>query len=150
MWHFDCPKESDEVLFFSINTPNPSSCLEKASCIQCIAVESKGYSNIYYRNWTEGAKVFVPLWFNSNLVILDITILNLKITINSKFPLISLFWIIHIHLYFNIFIYLYSFMSIFSYIYMFIDLYVYISIYSYLFICQSIYPYIHTNIYICI
>jgi len=53
MWHCDCPKESDEVLFFSINTLNPSTCLEKAS--QCIPLESKGYSNIYHKIWTEGA-----------------------------------------------------------------------------------------------
>jgi len=38
-----------------MNTSNPSSCLEKAS--QCIALESTGYSNIYYKNRTEGAKV---------------------------------------------------------------------------------------------
>ena len=134
MWHFDCPKESDEVLFFSINTPNPSSCLEKASCIQCIAVESKGYSNIYYRNWTEGAKVFVPLWFNSNLVILDITILNHTYTSILQYIYLS------VQLYVYIFIYLYVYRSIRLYIYIFIFIYlsIYISIYSYKYIYMYI------------
>ena len=58
MWHFDYPKESDEVLFLPINTPNPCSCLDKAS--ECITVESTGYSNIYYKNWTKGAEVRRP------------------------------------------------------------------------------------------
>ena len=56
MWRFDCPKEWDEVFFFSIFTPNPSICLENFS--QCIALESTGDWNIYHRMWTKSAKFY--------------------------------------------------------------------------------------------
>jgi len=78
MWHFYCPKESDEVLFFSINTPNPSSCLEKA--IQCIVLEYRRFkhllqklnrgckSDYYFESWNHN-KLKIP----PHITILKIT-----------------------------------------------------------------------------
>ena len=65
---FDCPKELDEVLFFSINMPKSSSCLENAN--QCIALDSTSHSNICYKNWTEGAKlIFVKIKLSLHIMI---------------------------------------------------------------------------------
>jgi len=102
MWHFDCPKESDEVLFFLINTPNPSCCLENAS--QCIELESTGHSNNYYKNWTKGGKVIcksqiviiviwkrLEQWFvnKSNFWFWRISDCKLDLVSNSNLSMIS-------------------------------------------------------------
>ena len=55
IWQSDCPKESDEVLIFSIKTPNLFSCLQNASHV--IVLVSTGNSNNCYRNWRECGKV---------------------------------------------------------------------------------------------
>jgi len=74
-WHFDCPYESDEVLILSINTPNPSSCLEKAS--QCIVLKSR-----LFKHWLQKIETRVPKRFLRVKVSLQCQI----ITIKSKFP----------------------------------------------------------------